>query len=610
MLEKIDSPEDLKPLSIKELKSLSSEIRERIVSTVAKTGGHLASSLGVVEIAIALHYVFDSPKDKIIWDVGHQSYAHKLLTGRRERFSTLRQEGGISGFPKRQESKHDPFNTGHSSTSISAALGIAIARDLTGEDYRIIAVIGDGAISSGMAFEALNYAGQIKSDILVILNSNEMAISETVGALSNYLNRLITLPVYTKFRRDMNELISRLPLGKRALKLSHRIEEGIKGMIVPGVLFEELGFRYIGPIDGHNLSVLIRTLKAVKRERGPILVHIITKKGKGYKPAEEKPEWFHGTSPFDIETGEPKKRRERPSYSEVFGDSLCELARRNRKIVAITAAMKEGCGLVRFAEEFSDRFFDVGIAEEHAVTMASGMATEGLRPVVAIYSTFLQRAYDQIVHDVCLQNLPVCFAVDRAGIVGEDGETHQGLLDLAYLSSAPNMVVTAPRNGTELFRLLATAISSDRPFAIRYPRDFAEHFKPDATLFDIPEAEVLMEGSDCLVIAVGSMVSVAEKALSMADISATLIDCRFIKPLDKRLILSHLKGKVVVVEEHSIFGGLSSQIAQLLSGKAEILQIGLPDRPIEHGERSKILEKYGLSPKGVAEKIESFVKEL
>ncbi|MEW6006835.1 MAG: 1-deoxy-D-xylulose-5-phosphate synthase, partial [bacterium] len=463
-------PEDLKGLNLDELKELAEEIRELIIETVSKTGGHLASSLGVVELTLALHYVFSFSKDRLIWDVGHQSYAHKILTGRGDKFHTLRQLGGISGFPKTEESIYDAFDTGHASTSISLALGMAIARDLKQEDKKIVAVIGDGAMGGGLSFEALNHAGAEKRDLLVILNSNEMSIGETVGSLSKYLNKLITLPIYMKFREDMNSLIKRLPLGKKAIKISHKIEEGIKAMIVPGILFEELGFRYIGPIDGHNISLLIKTLKNIKEQKGPILLHIITKKGKGYRMAEENPELFHGSSPFDIKTEKPLIKQEQKTYSQAFGEIILALAKEDKRVVVITAAMAEGCGISNFFKELPERAFDVGICEEHAVTMAGAMAKEGLKPFVCIYSTFLQRAYDQIIHDVCLQNLPVVFMVDRAGIVGEDGETHQGLFDLSYLSSCPNMVLSSPKDLQELGRLTKTALDYNGPFAIRYPR--------------------------------------------------------------------------------------------------------------------------------------------
>jgi 1-deoxy-D-xylulose-5-phosphate synthase len=612
ILEKINLPSDLTDLSLSELKTLSYEIREKLITTTSVTGGHLASSLGVVELTIALHRVFDPPKDKLVWDVGHQSYSHKLLTGRLKSFNALRQFGGISGFPKRKESVYDAFDTGHASTSISVALGMALARDLKKEPHKMIAVIGDGAISSGMAFEALNYAGQLKLDLLVVLNSNEMSISKTVGALSSYINRLITLPIYKRFRKDMKELISRLPLGKKTLKISNKFEEAIKGMIVPSIIFEELGFKYIGPIDGHNLGLLIRTLENIKSERQPVLFHIVTKKGKGYKPAEENPEWFHGTSPFEIKTGRPKNEEKR-TYSNIFGEAIREMAREDKRIVAITAAMKEGCGLLQFSREFPDRFFDVGICEEHAVTMAGGMAISGLRPVVAVYSTFLQRAYDQILHDVCLQNAPVVFAIDRAGIVGEDGETHHGLFDIGYLATMPNMIITAPKDGDELVRLMKTAFSTDKPFAIRYPKAALEGYESSCLPFNIGEGELLEEGKDALIITCGSMVIDTLKAVEILkkdEFSFSLINSRFIKPLDKELILSNLKPIVITVEEHSCTSGLGSQVAQLLADKdCKVFSLGLPEKFIEHGSRQKILEIYELTPEGIAQNIRKIVRK-
>ncbi|MEW6482729.1 MAG: 1-deoxy-D-xylulose-5-phosphate synthase [bacterium] len=601
-------PEDLKGLNLNELKELAEEIRELIIETTSKTGGHLASSLGVVELTLALHYVFSFSKDRLIWDVGHQSYAHKILTGRADKFHTLRQLGGISGFPKTLESIYDAFDTGHASTSISLALGMAIARDLKKENKKIVAVIGDGAMGGGLSFEALNYAGAEKRDLLVILNSNEMSISETVGSLSKYLNKLITLPIYMKFREDMNSLIKRLPLGKKAIKISHKIEEGIKAMIVPGILFEELGFRYIGPIDGHNISLLIKTLKNIKEQKGPILLHIITKKGKGYKMAEENPELFHGSSPFEIKTGKPLMKQEQKTYSQAFGEIILALAKEDRRVVVITAAMVSGCGISNFFKELPERAFDVGICEEHAVTMAGAMAKEGLKPFVCIYSTFLQRAYDQIIHDVCLQNLPVVFMVDRAGIVGEDGETHQGLFDLSYLSSCPNMVLSSPRNLNELGRLVKTALNYNGPFAIRYPKGL-DKFDYDLSLppFAIGEGELLEEGKNCLILATGCMVDIAMEAIALLKkerLSLSLINCRFIKPLPEDLILKNIRRKIITIEDHNVSCGFGSAVSKLLSDKnVMVYSLGLPDKFIEQGKRNELLEKYGLSSQGIAHSI-------
>lgn len=611
ILDKINSPEDLKTLTIDELKELADQIRALIIETVSKTGGHLASSLGVCELTIALHYVFSFSKDRLIWDVGHQSYAHKILTGRKGAFHTLRQLGGISGFPKTKESIYDAYDTGHASTSISVALGMAIARDLKHEDYKIVAVIGDGAMGGGLSFEALNHAGQEKRDLLVILNSNEMSISETVGALAKYLNRLITLPIYTKFRKDMNELIARLPLGKKAIKISKKIEEGIKGMIVPGILFEELGFRYIGPIDGHDLALLIKTLKNIKDEKGPIILHVITKKGMGYKRALENPEWFHGTSAFDIKTGKPKVKRRGKTYSESFGEIILNLGEKDKRIVVITAAMKDGCGLSAFFKHFPDRAFDVGICEEHAVTLAGGMAKQGLKPFVCIYSTFLQRAYDQIIHDVCLQNLPVSFMVDRAGIVGEDGETHQGLFDISYLSSCPNMVLSAPADLNEFSSLIQTAVNYNGPFAIRYPKAIAKGDYNISSPLNIGEGEVLEEGNDGLILAIGSMVEVASEAISILKnegFSLSLINPRFIKPLPKELILKKMGKKVITIEEHNVFCGFGTLVAHFLKDKdVKVYSLGLPDAFIPHGKREELLERYGLSKEGIANRIREFL---
>jgi len=490
---------------------------------------------------------------------------------------------------------------------------MAIARDLNNEDYKVVAVIGDGAIGGGLSFEALNHAGQEKRDILVVLNSNEMSIEKTVGALSKYLNRLITLPIYIKFRKDMNELIEKLPLGKKAIKISHKIEEGIKAMIVPSILFEELGFKYIGPIDGHDISLLIKTLKNIKEQKGPILLHTITKKGKGYKMAEENPELFHGTSPFDIKTGKPIIKQGGKTYSKAFGEIILELAKKDKRIVVITAAMASGCGISNFFKEIPERAFDVGICEEHAVTLAGGMAKSGLRPFVCIYSTFLQRAYDQILHDVCLQNLPVCFIVDRAGIVGEDGETHQGLFDISYLSSCPNMVLSAPKDIQELGRLIKTAIEHNGPFAIRYPRETGiGNYDLSLPPFFIGEGEILEKGRDCLVLAIGPMVEPAINAISILKkegFSISLINPRFIKPLPK-IILENLMDKVITIEDHNAFCGFSAIVSNALSNKAvKVYSLGLPDKFIEHGKREELLERYGLSVNGIANSMREILKE-
>jgi len=499
LLKEVDSPQDLKRMSSLSLEKLAGEIRRKLIEVVSRNGGHLAPNLGIVELTLALHYVFNSPDDKIIWDVGHQCYVHKLITGRGEKFNTLRTFGGISGFPKREESLHDPFGTGHSSTSISAALGFALARDLLGEQHSVIAVIGDGAMSGGLSFEALNHAGHLQKDLIVILNDNEMSIDRNIGALADYLSRLRTDPKYSKGKSEIEQLLRRIPvIGPRVFKMAERLKDSFKYLVVPGMFFEELGFTYLGPIDGHNLRVLINILHRAKATRGPVLVHVITKKGKGYCPAEMNSDKFHGLGPFDINTGEVVSDNNIPSYTEVFGRTMVKLGQENSKIVAITAAMCLGTGLSLFAWRFPQRFFDVGIAEGHAVTLAAGLAARGFKPVVAIYSTFLQRAYDQVLHDVCIQNLPVVFALDRAGIVGEDGATHHGLFDISYLRLIPNMVIMAPKDENELQHMLKTAIDYNGPCAVRYPRGNGTGCSLDEkpVALQVGCAEVLQEGQD------------------------------------------------------------------------------------------------------------------
>lgn len=508
-IEQIKSPADLKRLSAAELKKLAGEIKEAIIYRVSKNGGHLASNLGVIELTIALHYAFNSPVDKIIWDVGHQSYAHKILTGRSERLSSLRKFRGLSGFPKREESEHDAFGTGHSSTSISAALGIIEGRDKLKKDFKVIAVIGDGAMTGGIALEGLNNAGDLKKDLIVVLNDNEMSISPNVGALSAYLNRILTGELFQKFKKDSRAFLEGIPkLGGKAAKLAQKTEEMLKGLFLPGVLFEELGFNYVGPIDGHNIELMIETLKRIRSSSSPVLIHVITKKGKGYEFSEKNPSQFHGIGPFKLETGLPTKESSQ-TYSEVFGDTLIELAEKDDKIITISAAMREGTGLEHFAKIYPDRFYDVGIAEQHAVTFAAGLATQGLKPVLAIYSTFLQRAYDEIIHDVCLQNLHVVFAIDRAGIVGDDGPTHNGLFDLSYLRHIPNMVLMAPRDFVEFRYMLRLALEHNGPVAVRYPRGNIETSVIGNEVqvpFRIGEAEIIKDGSDVALLALGNTV--------------------------------------------------------------------------------------------------------
>ncbi len=608
IIEGIRSPYDLRKLPREVLPKLAQEVREEIIRVVSERGGHLAPSLGAVELAIAVHYCFDTPRDKVLWDVGHQAYAHKILTGRRERFHTLRQRGGISGFPRRSESPYDVYDSGHSGGALPVALGIAEARDLQGDDFKVVAVVGDGTLTTGVAFEAMNCAGAWKSDLVVILNDNEMSISRSVGALSAYLNRIMTGQWVTRFREDVKRLLPELPGGAKLFRLMKAAEDTLKGVFTPGLLFEELGFKYVGPLDGHNLDHLIETFKNVRQLRGPVLVHVITKKGKGYLPAEQDPTIFHGVGKFDRERGALHKGEGLPpTYTEVFGRTLVELAERDRRIVAITAAMPLGTGLVEFAERFPDRFFDVGIAEQAAVSLAAGLALEGLRPVVAIYSTFLQRAYDQIVQEVALQRLPVLFAVDRGGIVGEDGPTHHGMFDLSYLRSVPNMTVMAPKDEGELRRMLWTVLArEDGPVAIRYPRSrgIGVPLDREPEPLEWGKGEVLRRGSRLLMVAVGSMVHPTLEAASRLQehgISPTVVNARFIKPLDAGLILDLASDHeaVLTVEENVLEGGFGSAVLELLS-KGGLLRrtrcVGPPSEFLEHGPRKKLLEAYGLEP--------------
>ncbi|MDH5202982.1 MAG: 1-deoxy-D-xylulose-5-phosphate synthase [Nitrospirota bacterium] len=624
-LELIKSPSDFKNLSISQLKELAKELRETIIETVSRNGGHLSSNLGVIELTIALHYVFNSPIDKIIWDVGHQSYSHKILTGRYEKISTLRKYKGISGFPKRQESEHDAFGTGHSSTSISAALGIIEGRDKNKENFKVIAVIGDGSMTSGLAFEGLNNAGHLKKDLIVILNDNEMSISKNVGALSAYLNRILTGEFFQKFKKETRSFLESIPkLGVPAAKIAQKTEEMLKGLFLPGIIFEELGFNYFGPIDGHNIELLIETLKRIKTASSPTLIHIITKKGKGYEFSEKNPSLFHGIGPFKLETGTPVSGG--ITYSEVFGNSLIELAAHDHRIIAISAAMKEGTGLVHFAERYPNRFYDVGIAEPHAVTFAAGLATQGLKPVVAIYSTFLQRAYDEIVHDVCLQNLHVIFAIDRAGIVGEDGPTHSGTYDLSYLRHIPYIVVMAPKDGVELRAMLELALTHSGPSAIRFPRgkihspaiSHTESVGVSPITFTIGEAEVLKSGGDIAIIAIGNTVSpalTAAERLKNEGISAMVINARFVKPLDRNLLLSVASKikKIITVEENALEGGFGSAVIELLNNMeihdVRVKRLGISDEFIEQGQQSELRKKYRLDDEGIYLSVLSFLRE-
>jgi 1-deoxy-D-xylulose-5-phosphate synthase len=609
----------LRALPAEELPRVAEELRGRIIRTVAETGGHLASSLGVIELTIALHRVLDSPRDKIVWDVGHQAYAHKLLTGRAARFHTLRQLDGISGFPKRSESPHDCFDVGHSGTSISAALGMAAARDAAGGDEKVVAVIGDGSLTGGMAFEALNHAGHLKRNLIVILNDNEMSIAPNVGALSAFLSRTMTSDLFRRARRETEQLLGHLPrFGKELVDLVHRAEHSLKGFLTPGMLFEAFGFDYIGPIDGHRLDDLLETLRNATRLDGPVLVHVMTRKGKGYPPAEHEPARFHGIGPFDPATGASREGKGGPaSYTGVFGRTLVELAEHDPRIVAVTAAMPEGTGLQAFAERYPARFFDVGIAEQHAVTFAAGMAVHGLRPVVAIYSTFLQRAYDSVIHDVCLQNLPVIFAVDRGGLVGADGPTHHGVFDLSFLRPIPNLSVMAPRDEHELRRALVTALGHDGPFALRYPRgaglgtDLAQPLEP----LTIGRGEKLRDGGDGVLCAVGSGVTTALAAASLladAGLELAVVDARFVKPLDAELLGSEAvrTARVVTLEENALQGGFGSAVLECLAERGinvPVLRLGLPDHFIEQGSQGELRQRYGLDAAGVAARVRAFV---
>lgn len=623
ILDQIHHPVDVKRLDVEELGRLCEEIRREIISTVSKNGGHLASNLGVVELTVALHYVFDLPIDKLIWDVGHQSYTHKLLTGRRDRFHTLRQYEGVSGFPKRDESPYDVFDSGHSGTSISAALGMSEARRQRGEKGRVIAVIGDGSMTAGLAFEGLNQSGHLDRDMIVVLNDNEMSISPNVGALSSYLNRLMTGQFVNRFRDEMKAFIETLPgIGKSVFRFVKQAEESLKGLLIPGLLFEELGMKYIGPIDGHRLDYLIENFQNINKLRGPILVHVITKKGKGYRPAEMDPARFHSVPPFIIETGESRHPniKNPPTYTEVFGETLCRLAKENKRLIAITAAMQSGTGLEEFSREFPDRFYDIGIAEQHAVTFAAGLALEGMKPVVAIYSTFLQRAYDQILQDVCLQNLPVVFALDRGGIVGEDGPTHHGLFDFSYLRHIPNLVIMVPKDEDEFQHMIKTAIDSPTPMAVRYPRSKGVGVKREDILksIDIGKGEVVIEGKDILILALGSTVYPSIRAaerLERVGIHATVINSRFLKPLDGDLICDWAKktGRVLTVEENVLQGGFGSAVIELLQEREvfsiQVKRLGIPDLFVEPGPQSLLREKYGIDENGIFKEVKEMVEE-
>lgn len=615
ILQNLKSPAELKQLSRSDLDQLAEELRQQIVQTVSTNGGHLGSSLGVVELSIALHRVFNSPKDKIIWDVGHQAYAHKLLTGRLDRFHTLRQLGGISGFPKRKESEHDAFDVGHSSTSISAGLGVAAAIDVMGNNDRVVAVIGDGSLTAGMAFEGLNHAGHLKKKLIVILNDNEMSISPNVGALSSFLSKKMSSDLFVRFKKETENILSHVPgFGKDLVSLAKRAEESLKGFITPGMLFEAFGFDYFGPLDGHNLAELEDTLVNLSHIEGPVLLHVATTKGKGFAPAEENPPKFHGVGPFDRITGEVIGSQSKAvSYTSVFGQTLIELAKEDERIVAITAAMTEGTGLKGFSAEFPERFYDVGIAEQHAVTFAAGMASQGLKPVVAIYSTFLQRAYDSVLHDVCLQNLPVTFALDRGGLVGADGPTHHGVFDLSFLRHIPNMTLVVPRDELELKRAMITAKDFDGPFAYRYPRGNGLGLSLDGPIepMEIGKGQILREGKDAVIFAVGTMVSEALSAaeqLSARGVDVAIVDPRFVKPLDNDLIctMASQSPLVITAEENVLQGGFGASVLELLSDAgidSPVLRIGIPDEFVEQGTQPELRAMLKIDAAGMVERI-------
>ncbi len=608
LLERVNMPEDLRQLNIDEMLVLAQEIRQFMIQSVAKTGGHLSAGLGTVELTIALHYVFNTPFDKLVWDVGHQSYPHKILTGRREKMATLRQKGGLSGFNKRSESEFDSFGVGHSSTSISAALGMAIANEKYGKDNHAIAIIGDGSMTAGMAFEALNHAGALDANLLVVLNDNDMSISENVGGLSKYFARVLAGKLYSTVREGSKTLLERMP---SVWELARRTEEHVKGMVVPGTLFEELGFNYIGPIDGHDLPKLIRTFNNLRNLKGPRFLHVVTQKGKGYTPAENNPTSYHGVPKFNPDTGEKTKETTNgPTYTEVFGKWLCDTARKDRRLIAITPAMREGSGMVEFSEQFSDRYLDVGIAEQHSVTLAAGLACEGMKPVVAIYSTFLQRAYDQLIHDVALQNLPILFAIDRAGIVGADGPTHAGAYDISFLRCIPNMLIMAPSDENECRRMLDTGFMHDGPSAVRYPRGSGPGTPVDNTQspLAIGKARVITNGKQIAILAFGSMLQAALEA--GRQLNASVVDMRFIKPLDEKTVCQMANDHkiLITVEENSLLGGAGSSINELLAAKnikCSIINLGLPDKVTDQGSREQLLSEYGLDAPGIVAAVTS-----
>ena len=615
ILERINSPEDVKTLDWEELTTLAAEIRAFLIEKISHTGGHLASNLGVVELTIAMYKAFDLPEDKIIWDVGHQSYTHKILSGRKDAFDELRQHGGLSGFPKRKESPYDAFDTGHSSTSISAGLGIAQARDILGQDYKVVSVIGDGALTGGMAYEALNNAARIQKNFIIVLNDNNMSISENVGGMSRYLSGLRTDVGYNELKKWVTEALDRIPgMGQPLIDKIKRTKNGITQLFIPGMLFENMGITYLGPIDGHDIRLLYRTFQEAKRLDHAVLVHVLTKKGKGYRPAEKNPSRFHGVEPFDISTGKPLKRKEYPTYTDVFSKTICRLGESHQELVAVTAAMPDGTGLKRFGQKFPDRFFDVGIAEEHAVTSAAGMAAGGLKPVVAVYSSFLQRGFDQIVHDVCLQNLPVVFAIDRAGLVGSDGETHQGIFDLSYLTAIPNMSVMAPKNRWELEDMLAFAVDYNGPIAVRYPRGEAYRgLKEFRAPIEYGRGEILYEEGEIAILAVGSMVSTGEhirEKLKAMGHNCSLANLRFVKPLDTGLLdrLAQNHPVIVTMEENVLQGGFGLAASAYLHEhypEIKVIQVALPDAYVEHGNVTLLREELGIDSDSILRQLKA-----
>ncbi|MDH5445766.1 MAG: 1-deoxy-D-xylulose-5-phosphate synthase [Gammaproteobacteria bacterium] len=609
LLESIDDPVQLRQLKEGQLQSLSDELREFIIQTVSHTGGHLAAGLGTIELTVALHYVFNTPDDRLVWDVGHQSYPHKILTGRRKQMDSLRQKDGLSGFPRRGESPYDTFGVGHSSTSISAALGMALASKYKNESRDVVAVIGDGAMTAGMAFEALNHAGDLDANLLVILNDNDMSISQNVGGLSNHLARVLSGKFYASMREGSKKVLSTIP---SVWELARRTEEHVKGMVVPGTLFEELGFNYIGPIDGHDMETLVKTLKNLHKLKGPRFLHVVTKKGKGFKPAEDNPCTYHGVGPFHPESGKLEKSSATgPSYTQVFGDWLCDMARLDNRLVGITPAMREGSGLVKFSKEFPDRYYDVGIAEQHAVTLAGGLACEGLKPVVAIYSTFLQRGYDQLIHDIALQNLPVLFAIDRAGIVGPDGATHAGSFDLSYLRCIPNMMLMAPADENECRQMLYTGFNHQGPSAVRYPRGQGPGSNIESKMTDIPigKGQIRRQGKSVAILSFGAML---DTALEVGQqINATVANMRFIKPIDQELIteLAEQHDLLITLEDNVIQGGAGSAVNECLLANgldSHIINMGLPDEFQEHGSRSELLADANLTADDIIARIEDF----